>query len=397
MDKLRQPHLVWIFSGRLDQVLDAATWLETTRHLRRLGWRVRLVAVGPAGTRLLQGVEVICIPTIDRYFLRHFVFHLRLIGFLLRDWPAIDFILFNQGTAPWILPARLYNRLRRSARPYLVMDTRTVLMEDLSKGNWRDLLRGWFYQLTSRMANAWADGQTAITARMAAATGVPPQRLWGVWPTAASVELFTSFRSARRWPAQDQPLQIIYIGVVNHERNLLALCRAVASANRAGMQFRLTITGDGTAFEEIARFSLAAPEIAIHKPVPYAEIPALLAAAHLGAIPFPDQPKFQIGSPLKLFEYMASGLPILVTRIACHTDVLGDDPAVFWAEGSQEAHLLAALRAVWARRAELESISRRMAQLSEEHTWQISAERLSQALLSHLPNAAALVRLQPEP
>jgi hypothetical protein len=41
---------------------------------------------------------------------------------------------------------------------------------------------------------------------------------------------------------------------------------------------------------------------------------------------------FKASSPIKLFEYLASGLPILATRMACHSDVISIGKYVFWVE-----------------------------------------------------------------
>ncbi len=344
----KHPHLVWVYSGSLDRVFDSATWLEPTRELRRLGWRVSLIAFGRRGVNTVQGVEIYGLPTIENYFLRHFIFHLQLILYLLTSWSTIDFILFHGTSAPWLLPLKLLRWVSSSRRPLFVMDTRTILMEDLRKGTWRDRIRGWFYRLTSFLANRWADGQTANTQRMADCVGVPPKNLWGVWPAGVNPTLFRSARLIRHWPMKNDPIHIMYIGVVNYERNLMALCRAVEMANLEGMHFTLTITGDGTQRHELEQFASETDGIIrIKRAIPHEQIPDLLSRAHIGAIPFPDEEKFRVGSPIKLFEYLAAGLPILATRIVCNTDVIGEGAYVFWAEDSSVEGLLAALRIVW--------------------------------------------------
>ena len=40
---------------------------------------------------------------------------------------------------------------------------------------------------------------------------------------------------------------------------------------------------------------------------PHDQIPEVLARAHVGVLPFPDEEKFRVSSPIKLFEYMAAG------------------------------------------------------------------------------------------
>lgn len=137
-------HLVWVFPGRLDTYLSAATWLQPTRELRNLGWKVTLLNFGKRGIENIGGVEVQNLPSPDIYFLRQFVFHFNVVGFILSNWKSIDLILISQSSASWILPLRFLRALQRKKKPLLVMDTRTVPMEDSHTASIRDKLRGWF-------------------------------------------------------------------------------------------------------------------------------------------------------------------------------------------------------------------------------------------------------------
>lgn len=73
------------------------------------------------------------------------------------------------------------------------------------------------------------------------------------------------------------------------------------------------------------------------------ELPALLRAADVLMLPHPDNDFSQ--SPLKLFEYMASGTPIVSTRLASICEVLSDRNSVLVKPNSAEA-LAAGITAV---------------------------------------------------
>lgn len=349
-----------------------------------MGWRVSLIAFGRPETHSILGVDVICLPTPDYYFLRHLIFHFRVLMFLASQWSSIDFILFNQASVPFLLPLKMIRSSLAKERPWMIMDTRTVLMEDPQHGNWRDRLRGEFYHITGMLANRWADGQTANTQRMAEQVGIPPKRLWGVWSSGVNLEFFTTALTNRQWPENDDPIHVMYIGVVNYERNLMALCQAVEWANLEGMKFNLTVTGDGTEWEDLERFAAESDgKIRIKRPIPHDKIPELLTNAHIGAIPFPDEQKFRVGSPVKLFEYLAAGLPILATRIACHTDVIGNDSYTFWAEDSTVEGLYNALRLAWEQKSKLRELGEQAALAARQRSWSASAVNISKALLNH--------------
>jgi glycosyltransferase involved in cell wall biosynthesis len=375
------PHLVWIYSDRLSDKLDSATWVETTRELRKLGWRVTLIAAGPAGRHTLQGVEVHGIAMPGIFFARQAAFHLKVLSLLLREWTATDFILFHEMSAAWLLPLHFLRRLSRRQTPLLVMDIRTLSMPPACKRRLKDRLREGVLALTSRAARHWVDGYTVITWRMGEALHLPPAKVWGAWPSGVNLEGFAAAQAGRCWPRDGERLQIMYTGSLDYERNLPALIEAVKRANAEGINFRLTLLGDGTARTELeAAAAGCAGSVQVVPPIPHAKVPVALAGAHAGVLPFPDEEKFRVSSPIKLFEYMAAGLPIVATRIACHTDVLGDPDFAFWAERADADALLAALRRLWLCRDRLSVLGAEAAEAARAWTWEEAARKLKTAL-----------------
>lgn len=378
------PQLVWVYTDSLQAALDAATWLETTQELRRLGWQVKLVVPGPREVQAIHGVSVVSIPKPNVYLLRQVIFHLSVLAFLLREWSRLDVILFHQMSAPWLLPLRWLRAVTRRRAPLLIMDTRTVPMIPTHLATTRDRVRNAFDHLMNRAANRLADGQTAITLRMAQVVGVPREKLLGVWPSGVNPVRFAQARAQRCWPKADEPVQLIYVGAVQLERHLVQLAEAVEAANAAGMAFRFMVVGSGSAQEELAEMAQRSNgRIIMIPPVPHADVPAFLAQAHVGVLPFPDEERFRVSSPIKLFEYMAAGLAVLATRIVCHTDVVEqtvERPYTFWAADAGVDGLLAALKEIWQRRADLPAMGQSAAAASDGWTWPASAQKLSRAL-----------------
>jgi glycosyltransferase involved in cell wall biosynthesis len=216
---------------------------------------------------------------------------------------------------------------------------------------------------------------------MADAVGIPQEKLWGVWPSGVDQKLFYPALVARKWPLKGEAIQLIYIGVLNYERNLMKLCQAVEKANSEGISLRLSLVGKGTEQEDLESFaSQTNGRIQVLPPVQHSQVPDVLAQAHIGVLPFPDEEKFRVSSPIKLFEYMAAGLPILATRIVCHTDVIGDGSFAFWAEQSDEASLLSALHLIADNSDRLSEMGYQSALASRDWTWSESARKLREAL-----------------
>lgn len=388
---LPAPHLIWVTPNDLTTALDGATFLDTAQELRHTGWKVTLLCGCPAGTQTVRGIAVHAIPSPDVYFFGQHIFHQRVLHFIKRQQPPADIVFFHQESGLWLLSLRLWRKLRGLRRPLLVMDTRSVYMPEKStRQQIKGMLRETYLKIINQAANLWTDGQTAITPRIADLVQIPRPRLWGCWPSGVNLARFSPAAAARTWPEPDQPLEIIYIGSTHYERNLLRLAKAVVEAQQAGLNFHLTIIGAGAQQEELKTFSQLHPHLlAVHEAVPHAEIPQWLAGAHLGALPFPDEEKFRVSSPIKLFEYMASGLPVLATRIVCHTDVMHDQPFAFYAESSDVPGLLAALQKVWHARDTLPRVSQDAIQAAQAWSWAAAARKLDQALQQGLENATA--------
>lgn len=376
----KSPWLVWVYPVNIFNAFNAAPRLEVTKEMRNLGWKVDLIACGLNGTHVVQGVDVLCFSWPDFYFIRHLFFHMRIIGYILQHWKEIDAVLFTQISAPWLFPLRLLNPFSKK-HPLFVMDTRTVPMEINEKSTLKDKLRGRFYFLMNSFANVFADGQTAITQRMANLLHIPPQKLWGTWASGVNVEKFKFAAQSRHWPAPQDPVQLIYIGTLNYERNLMTFSKAVMEANRQGMNFSLLLYGEGSEMQDLQAFAgQTNGTIQVFASVPHDQVPTILANAHVGVLPFPDEEKYRVSSPIKLFEYMGAGLPILATKIVCHTDVIENGTYVFWAENSDLDGMLTALKKIWQEKAALPELGMKAQIAAQDWTYIASAKRLHTAL-----------------
>lgn len=356
--------------------LDSVTWLDTTRELRQLGMDVTLLAAGPPGPFFYRDIEVFNIERPETYLIGRVLFHLRLLRFLLPRLSQFDFILFHPISAIWLFPLRFLGR----RRPLLVMDSRDLL--DFNTPTLKARLRNGWERFTYWLAKHLADGQTAITPRLAELVGIPPEQLWGIWPSGVAPETFAMSRANRRWPASGEPVRLVYVGIFLEQRNLLPLARAVRRANNEGMSFTLSLYGDGPYRAMLEAEAALDACVRVEKPVPYDRVPTLLSEAHIGVTSLPSSGdiKYEASSPLKMFEYMAAGLPILSTDNNCHVDVAEQGRYVFWAAEPDEEQLLAALRQAWRARDRLADLGQEAYRAVHEWTWAASARKLYGAL-----------------
>jgi glycosyltransferase involved in cell wall biosynthesis len=144
----------------------------------------------------------------------------------------------------------------------------------------------------------------------------------------------------------------------------------------------LLVVGDGP-----GRAELEALGAEVTGAVPHTRVPGLLSTAAIGLAPCaPDAPDYF--SPLKLFEYLASGLAVVAGAIPGVAEVVGSEHAVLIAPCDPRAlaDAVSELARDESRRAELGAAGREL--VVARHTWDARAGRIRD-LLAELRLAVA--------
>ena len=121
------------------------------------------------------------------------------------------------------------------------------------------------------------------------------------------------------------------------ERTVEILARLVAG----GVDVELLIVGDGPrrrAVEERAEQLDVADRVTITGWVPYEQVPALLASAHVGLDTAPATDVNNGSTMVKIREYLVVGLPVVATALR-ETRVTGGGAVVMVEEDAAEAFL----------------------------------------------------------
>ncbi|HWN97295.1 MAG TPA: glycosyltransferase family 4 protein, partial [Methylomirabilota bacterium] len=117
-----------------------------------------------------------------------------------------------------------------------------------------------------------------------------------------------------------------YIGVLRARHGLNTLIESFTLMAHQSAKARLLIVGDGPDREyldrEIAARGLT-ERVQFTGAVPPELVPGYLASMDVALAPYPPLAHFY-SSPLKLYEYMAAGLPIVATRIGQIEEVIRD-------------------------------------------------------------------------
>ena len=156
-------------------------------------------------------------------------------------------------------------------------------------------------------------------------------------------------------------LRLLYIGRLSADRGILTYIDLLRQARQAGLPARLILAGVFTppAEEGRLRASMAGVEDAVDIIgwLPYDQIPALLQSCDIGLCILSPEERYIKALPVKLFEYMACGLPVIASNFPaiagivntvhcgtlvephCSTDVIAQIVSEWWANPEAPGHL----------------------------------------------------------
>jgi glycosyltransferase involved in cell wall biosynthesis len=156
-------------------------------------------------------------------------------------------------------------------------------------------------------------------------------------PLSSRVEPHLVAKYRDEWTASSKPV-VVYTGTLETYQGISNLLDAVALDSSG---YRLVLVGGSVPQQDTIRAQIRTAQLGdsvlVAGQLPSAHIPSCLAAADALVSPR----SAGTNTPLKIFEYMHSGRPIVATRVPSHTTVLDEDIAIL--TSAEPSELAAAL------------------------------------------------------
>lgn len=352
----------------------------------------RLLPLGLSGTRPFLGLESGLRRLQKSLRLPYFAFFdtYRFYEVCYRRLPEYD--LCHEHNGLFCIGAALV--CRRLGLPYVLTFSADPLFERALGGR---PLRG-----LHRLVAAWEARFTYQLARKIICVSEPAKRhlvnSWGVdhekvtvMPNGVDLDLFRPGYDPRPIRAElglnGEPV-VGFAGGFQHWHGLEQLVESMAQIRTEFPDAKLLLVGDGRARpsleRKIAELGLESAVI-ITGLVPQRRVPEMLTVADVAVLPYPKLPKELWFSPLKLYEYMASGKAIVASRDGQITEVIQNGHNGLLVEAGNTAELAQATIKLFRDPAERTRLGHNARlQAVQQHSWEQYVKRLEEIYLSVL-------------
>jgi glycosyltransferase involved in cell wall biosynthesis len=270
---------------------------------------------------------------------------------LLKEWRSLQFAEYAQKLLMPELqafrPDFIYERyalfayagleLARALKVPLLLEVNAPLAEE--QATYRELvLRRTAERLEARIFRA-ADAVIVVSRELAAYAlrlGVPDDRI-EVLPNGVNETLMdpaADGAAVRRRYGIDGKRVVGFVGSLKPWHDLDTLLAAARLLHETDERYHLLVVGDGPRMDSIR--SRAEPHVTCTGAVPYEHVPACLAALDVAVVPL-ARDGHSYFSPLKLYEAMAVGRPVIGARIGEIADAIVEgQTGLLYAPGDAE-------------------------------------------------------------
>jgi len=285
-------------------------------------YNVELHAIASFKRRNHNGVEVIGLPRFPRWA--------RPASWIVLGWRAwrssATVIHFHD---PELLPLGV---LLKFLGKKVIYDVHEDVYQDILQKVWlpkhlRVILAG-IYRFWERLGDYCLSAIVAVTEKIASAFQNPRTVVIKNYPP---LEYFKSIKPRDYQRVLDSPLRLVYVGSLNRNRGSTHIIEAL-SFLPSNFEYHLDVVGSfpeerGLESDIMSAVQPVAEHVTFHGRVEYPVAVEIMSRADIGLICTQPTVNDLSGLPLKLFEYMAAGLGVIVSDFPLWHQYVNDYPA----------------------------------------------------------------------
>lgn len=372
-------NLLWIIDKELDITLDKTVLIEMIKNLRK-HLNIYIATNFRKEKIKLEGVEnIYYFPSFNVRYIKRLAVYVNQVRYFDKIFKESypDILLFNSRNY-FLLKKALSRKEKHSIRNYL--DIRTL---PVWSARYKNLLESFFLRRCLKLATVHFDGVTYITEEMKKHLekkyNLPPHK-FEMWSSGVNSEIFKPTNNVKK----HEPFRIIYHGDLGEKRRISNVIKALKILKEFEIEFFILGSRKGfVKLYELGKTLGLSNRIIVHEPVSYDKVPKYINRADVGIIPLPKWPGWNVSSPIKLFEYLSCGLPVIATRIPAHLNLLEGKEFVFWADSASPEDLAEAIKLAYENKEHFQTLGCEARKfVVDNYTWKEQANRLSRFITS---------------
>ncbi len=297
-------NLLWLSGRVIGSDMAGTTEEMLSSNLGLLGTKIVLISPG----RLEDpSIEHISIPKVRIQGLETLTAARNISKVLKREKER--FMLFDVILVDWRFVRMLRGHLKKLGIPWIIIDRGPPVTSGIfGKGIRRELLRNIqkvFWKSAWKEAGRNSIGGFVVSDEHSKLVKkLHNYKPIGIIPAGSVENKYLGSKSD-----VSRLLKIAYVGRIDKKRGLEKIIDFSESLKTYGVDHHITFAGEGDLGSKFSK--LDHDKFSNVGKISRDEVMVLLAEQHVGIMPMPDLPIWRIASPLKLAEYLASGLAIV--------------------------------------------------------------------------------------
>ena len=175
-----------------------------------------------------------------------------------------------------------------------------------------------------------------------------------------------------------KPFKVVYAGLVAHRERVDLFVQSMTFISRQSFDVEFYITNKGDAIKnikKIARTQKVYPDFFWYDD--YRKVNRFLSSCHIGVLPSSDDTARKLGTPIKLFNYMSVGLPVVASNIGGWANIIEEEGVGLLVEKNNPSGFAEAIKRLLGDKCLREELSfNALNAIEKKYNWDTSAKIL---------------------